>query len=194
MKRWRPAQGPWGRGTSPRSLAEGHFLSISAGCTLTESFPQGGPGWAVKAWPLLQWKSWEWKPVFSPTADNPLYKAFPKVPCAPLALYELQRRKPVLRGSLCALRLCSIVSARMVLWDALLKRWLLFSPCRTEDGLKTKRISFFTTRGRQRSGTEAGVCGVAGWVGGRTGVHCSRLVLGFLLRCPAGMPEMAAVG
>uniref|UniRef100_A0A286XAK7 non-specific serine/threonine protein kinase n=1 Tax=Cavia porcellus TaxID=10141 RepID=A0A286XAK7_CAVPO len=27
---------------------------------------------------------------------------------------------------------------------------------KTEDGLKTKRISFFTTRGRQRSGTEAG--------------------------------------
>ncbi|XP_034523844.1 leucine-rich repeat serine/threonine-protein kinase 1-like [Ailuropoda melanoleuca] len=34
----------------------------------------------------------------------------------------------------------------------------LFCPCRNEDGLKTKRISFFTTRGRQRSGTEtAGV-------------------------------------
>ncbi|EPQ10686.1 Leucine-rich repeat serine/threonine-protein kinase 1 [Myotis brandtii] len=29
---------------------------------------------------------------------------------------------------------------------------------KNEDGLKTKRISFFTTRGRQRSGTETGVC------------------------------------
>lgn len=39
-----------------------------------------------------------------------------------------------------------------------------FSPYRNEDGLKTKRISFFTTRGRQRSGTETGV-----WGAGRCG-------------------------
>ncbi|XP_023384783.1 leucine-rich repeat serine/threonine-protein kinase 1 [Pteropus vampyrus] len=32
---------------------------------------------------------------------------------------------------------------------------------KNEDGLKTKRISFFTTRGRPRSGTETGVC----WAG-----------------------------
>ena len=38
-----------------------------------------------------------------------------------------------------------------------------FLPCRNEDILKTKRISFFTTRGRQRSGTEAGVCVAGGW-------------------------------
>lgn len=35
---------------------------------------------------------------------------------------------------------------------------VLFPLHRNEDGLKTKRISLFTTRGRQRSGTETGVC------------------------------------
>lgn len=70
---------------------------------------------------------------------------------------------------LCSPPLCLLrrytVTAQIVRSLSCFPPIVTFSLCRNEDGLKTKRISFFTTRGRQRSGTETGVWGLGGAAG-----------------------------